>query len=238
MRRADRLFGIVQHLRTHRFATAGDLAAALGVSKRTIYRDISDLGRSGIPIRGEAGVGYQLEPGFELPPLTFNAAEIEALVLGMRMVESWADGELAAAARSVMSKVASVLPEPLRELIVETPLFAPGRWDAKSRSPELAGLRRAIANHRRVELVYVDAEGAETERVVRPLALYFWGTKWTLAAWCELREAYRNFRPDRAARIRVLETTFAPDGEVSLEGFIVQMQGEAATSGFGPLPTA
>ena len=154
MRRADRLFQLVQLLRSRRLATADFLADALGVSKRTVYRDIRDLERSGVPVRGEAGVGYQLERGYELPPLTFNAAEIEALVFGLRMAEAHGDPDLANGARSAMAKVAAALPAPLRALMVETPLFAPHRAD-RSRDC-LALWRRGIAERRKLALDYVD----------------------------------------------------------------------------------
>lgn len=232
MRRAERLFQIVQELRARRFATARDLGLALGVSERTIYRDVRDLERSGIPVLGEAGVGYRLSPGFELPPLTFNAAEIEALVLGMRMVESWGDGELGAAARSVMAKASAVLPAPLRRLLVETPLFAPGVADPANRTAELTPLRKGIAEARKLRIGYLDVEDRRTDRVVRPLALYFWGRKWTLGAWCELRSGYRNFRPDRIVEVQVLPDRFTPDDGASLAGYVAEMEGEAARQGF------
>ena len=221
MRRADRLFRIVQLLRVRRFATAETLAEELEVSRRTVYRDIQDLIRSGVPIRGEAGVGYQLEGGLSLPPLTFNAEEIAALVLGSRIVESWGDPELAEAAVSALSKIETHLPEPLRRVLVDTALFAPTTPLASSRAAGMALLRRAIDTRRKLRFTYVKEDETETERTVRPLGLYFFGAKWLLAAWCELRKDYRTFRQDRIQGIQVTNDRFHPDEDgIDLSGFL------------------
>ena len=218
MRRADRLFRIVQFLRNRRFATAAQIADELEVSVRTVYRDIADLGASGVPVRGEAGVGYTLDRGFELPPMTFTATEIEALVLGARIVGAWGDPALAEGARSVLHKVESVLPESLRGLLQATALFAPrGSWTAR-KSVWLEVVREGIAAKRYLTFDYVRQDGESSTRTVRPLGLYFWGNKWSVAAWCELRGAYRNFRPDRMAEVSVGEP-FPEDPAVSLDDF-------------------
>ena len=156
MRRADRLFRIVQHLRRRRLTTARQLAGELAVSERTVYRDVADLVVSGVPIRGEAGVGYALERGFELPPLMFTEDELEALVLGVRVVESWGDASLAAAARAVVQKVEAVLPERLQDRVGKAPLFAPGFHVPAGSARELGTLRRAIRERRKARLSYVD----------------------------------------------------------------------------------
>ena len=222
MRRADRLFLLVQLLRGRNVRTAEELADELGVSKRTVYRDVADLVGSGVPIEGEAGVGYRLQRGFELPPMTLTPEEIEALVLGARMVEAWGDPELGAAARAVLTKVEAVLPAALRPSLRDAALFAIERpWRG---GPELAALRRAIAGSRRLRLRYASGDGDVSERVVRPLGLYFWGTAWTLAAWCELRSDYRNFRPDRMEEITVLPDRFDSDEGPSLAGFLAHIQ--------------
>lgn len=135
MRRADRLFQLVQFLRTRRAATGQQIAEELRVSVRTVYRDIIDLQTSGIPIRGEAGVGYRLERGFELPPLTFTSEELEGLALGARIVAAWGDPGLASAVNSAMTRIESVLPPALRKVLIETPLFAP---QFQSRTPTTA----------------------------------------------------------------------------------------------------
>jgi predicted DNA-binding transcriptional regulator YafY len=229
MRRADRLFQLVQVLRTKRFATGAQLASELGVSKRTVYRDIRDLVASGIPIRGEAGVGYQLQGGFELPPLTFNADEIEGLVLGARIVAAWAGEDLAAAAGSAMTKVEAVLPEPLRRVLLNTAMFAPGRPTARAMAGEMGVLRRSISQSRRIRFGYTRQDGNESERTVRPLGLYFWGTKWTLATWCELRADYRSFRPDRMHAVQLLEDRFDGSDGITLAAFL-----ERVDPGGGP----
>lgn len=224
MRRADRLFQLVQLLRTRRVTTGGALADSLGVSTRTVYRDIQDLQHSGVPIRGEAGVGYCLDRGFELPPLTFTGAELESLVLGARIVETWGDSELAAAVRSAMIKIEAVLPETLRESLLETALYAPDFPRTQEMSRDVDLMRRAIGERRWLHFAYTRADGAETTRSARPLALYFWGNKWTLAAWCELRGDYRSFRPDRMRGVEVLERRFDPEDGIDLADFLARMR--------------
>jgi predicted DNA-binding transcriptional regulator YafY len=220
LRRADRLFQLVQHLRVRRFATGDQIARDLGVSIRTVYRDVQDLERSGIPIRGEAGVGYRLERGYELPPLTFNSEELEGLVLGARLVAAWADPELAAAVSSAMTKVEAVVPEALRRVLLDTALFAPGGPWSAAMARELPLLRRAIGERRRIRFGYTRGDGEQSERTVRPLGLFFWGSKWTLAAWCELRDDYRTFRPDRMQDVKLTDGTFAPEDGPSLATFL------------------
>ncbi len=231
MRRADRLFRLVQLLRSRRLVTAQWLAGELDVSKRTIYRDIRDLEYSGVPIQGEAGVGYQLQRGYELPPLTFNAAEIEALVLGARIVATHGDAEIAQAAKSAMEKVEAVLPPALRAVLTNTALFAPSF--GRGQAPDALGdIRRAIGRRNKIRFAYTRGDGAESSRTVRPLALYYWRTSWSLAAWCELREAYRNFRPDRMQEFTVLKQTFSDEEGVSLEAFHDQMREQARQRGY------
>jgi predicted DNA-binding transcriptional regulator YafY len=223
MRRADRLFRLVHFLRARRFATSEQIARELAVSKRTVYRDVADLQGSGVPIRGEAGVGYRLERGYELAPLIFTSDELAGLVLGARIVAAWGDPDLAAAVASAMTKVEAVLPEALRRIVLETPLFAPGRPWASAMAGEVALLRRAIGERRFVHFKYGREDGTESERDARPLGLYFWGRKWTLAAWCELRADYRSFRPDRMRDLVLLDRSFDPDADgISLAGFVAK----------------
>lgn len=224
VRRADRLFHLVQLLRTRRFNTGAALAGELRVSLRTVYRDVRDLVGSGVPIEGEPGVGYRLRPGFELPPMTFAGDEIEALVLGARMVQAWGDSELGAAARSVLTKVETVLPEPLREVLLRTALFAHGGAWSQAAAGELGTLRRATSERRKLRFGYARADGEHSERTVRPLGLYFWGSTWSLAAYCELRRDYRNFRPDRMRALVLLDDGFDGSDGIDLAGFIRQMQ--------------
>jgi predicted DNA-binding transcriptional regulator YafY len=223
VRRADRLFRLVQLLRARRFATGAQIAGELAVSKRTVYRDVADLQGSGVPIRGEAGVGYRLERGYELAPLIFTSDELESLVLGARIVAAWGDADLATAVGSAMTKVEAVLPETLRRVVLETPFFSPALPGAAAAAGELALLRRAIGERRHVHFRYTREDGAESERDARPLGLYFWGRKWTLAAWCELRNDYRSFRPDRMADVQMLERAFDPSEDgISLAGFLAK----------------
>lgn len=221
MRRADRLFQIVQELRRRKLVTARHLATVLEVSERTIYRDIRDLAASGVPIEGEAGVGYVLQRGYDLPPLMFTEEEIEALVLGARIIESWADAALARAAGNVVAKVEAVLPESLREHVSRTPLSAPADHRAAPLSVDAGAIRAALRNRRKLDFHYCNAEGRSSERVVRPLALAFYGPVWLLIAWCELRNDFRAFRLDRMREMTVLDTRFAEERGKTLHDFVV-----------------
>jgi predicted DNA-binding transcriptional regulator YafY len=219
MRRADRLFQIIQFIRRHRVTTAGALAEALEVSERTVYRDIRDLVHSGVPIEGEAGVGYMLRKGFDLPPLMFTATEIEALVLGTRVVQSWADPELAKAAASALDRIASSLPDALRNRLVESRLYAPGFHVPPDVMDRLQHLREAVDARRKTWLAYKDADDIATERIVRPLALSFFGYTWMVTAWCELRTDFRSFRLDRVAEVRVLDQRFEDEPGKRIEDY-------------------
>lgn len=210
MRRADRLFQIIQYLRTRRVTTAGWLAERLEVSERTIYRDIQDLTLTGVPIEGEAGVGYVLRRGFDLPPLMFTAEEITALVLGARIVESWADPALAQAADSVLSKVETALPAALRERLDKTRLFSPLTQIDPCVASCMGELRNAADTRHKACFDYVRADGVASSRTVWPLGLFFWGSVWTLGAWCELRSDFRNFRLDRIRQLVIVAETY-PD---------------------------
>lgn len=220
MRRADRLFEIIQILRRRKLARARDLAEKLEVSERTVYRDIRDLMASGVPIEGEAGIGYVLRKGFDLPPLMFDEQEIEALVLGARIVESWADPKLAEAAGNVIAKVETVIPERLRRHMAETALLAPTNHFMEPIAVDPSALRNAIRRRLKVHLGYRDGGDRRTERTVRPLALAFYGPVWLLASWCELRQDFRSFRLDRISRMRVLADTFDPEPGRSIQDFL------------------
>lgn len=210
MRRADRLFQIIQLLRRRHVVTAAFLARELEVSERTVYRDIRDLVGTGVPIDGEAGVGYTLRRGFDLPPLMFTEPELEAMVLGARVVSSWGDQALGRAARDALARVESALPDRLREKLTNTPLFAPGFHVPAETIASLTPLRVALEERRIVWMRYEDAEGVTSERTLRPVGLFFWGYRWSLSAWCELRQAFRSFRLDRIRQIDVREERFTP----------------------------
>jgi predicted DNA-binding transcriptional regulator YafY len=222
MRRADRLFQIVQHLRGRRLATAAALAGSLGISKRTLYRDIRDLSLSGVPIRGEAGVGYSLAKTFDLPPIMFNFDEVEALVAGVRAIESWGGPELAVAARSALAKVTQALPPARRSQVDASPLFSPGFHVAPATYAFIDPIRMAILERRKLDIAYLTGGERESRRVVRPLGLYFWGSCWTLAAWCEVRTGFRTFRLDRIRQLEVLMIEYSIEAGTTLEDFVIE----------------
>jgi predicted DNA-binding transcriptional regulator YafY len=226
MRRADRLFQVIQLLRRRHVLTAASIAQELEVSERTVYRDIADLVRSGVPIAGEAGVGYTLRRGFDLPPLMFTEEEIEALVLGTRVVSSWADEGLAKAAESALARIEAALPDRLKARLTGSRLFAPSFHVPGQVAAALADLRKAIDDRRCTQLHYIDNDGAETDRTVRPIGLFFWGNKWTLTAWCELREDFRDFRLDRIQWMTALDTRFEPEPGKTIEDFFARWEDE------------
>jgi predicted DNA-binding transcriptional regulator YafY len=183
---------------------------------------------SGVPIEGEAGVGYVLRRGFDLPPLMFSEAEIEAMVLGARVVTSWGDAGLAKAAAEALARVEAVLPERLKSRLEGTPLYAPGFHVPAAVVERLAALRRAIDQRRVVHLAYTAAGGDATDRSVRPLGLFFWGYGWSLAAWCELRADFRSFRLDRIRDLRMLPERFADEPGRTLQDYFSRMEHGAA----------
>jgi predicted DNA-binding transcriptional regulator YafY len=216
MRRADRLFQIVLLLRRRRVATARDLGRALEVSERTIYRDVQELSACGLPIEGAAGVGYRLGRGFDLPPLMFDRDELQALRLGARMVRSWADPELSAAAGNALRKIEAVLPPGL-----EDPGEALYAYNLRGYPVRLVGLlRRAVTEQRKARFDYTREDGTASLRTVWPLGLFYWGAVWTLVAWCELRDGHRNFRLDRIANPEVLAEPFSPRPGQTLQDFL------------------
>jgi len=202
MSRAQRLLDLIQVLRRHRRAVAGAvLADELGVSLRTLYRDIDSLKAQGAHIDGEAGVGYVLRPGFMLPPLMFSEEEIEALVLGSRWVSERADGPLGKAARNVLAKIGAVLPDDLKDGIDSSGLLiGPGQPIAAG-DGELVAIRQAIRTERKMQISYADEQGNASERIVWPIALAFFDRVRVVVAWCELRDGYRHFRTDRIAAL-------------------------------------
>jgi predicted DNA-binding transcriptional regulator YafY len=208
VRRAERLFQIVHFLRGRRIATARQLANALKVSERTIYRDVQDLMTSGVPIEGEAGVGYCLRKGFDMPPVMLECDEIEALTVGARMVEAWTTPAMAKAAVSAHAKIVAVLPEARRRAADALRVAVPAMHIAPQLGERLALAQQAVAEARVLEFAYLHAKPADppvTARRVRPLCLYFWGGSWTLAAWCEGRRAFRSFHLDRIIRCRITD---------------------------------
>ena len=209
MRRADRLFRIVEYLKARRQAvTADKLAVELEVSVRTIYRDIADLSRSSVPIVGEAGVGYVLDRDYTVKPLIFDVEELDALALGAKMVKSWGDRDIAKAAGRAIDKITAVLPEALRAEILQTALFSAPSQARVPIKVDFSALRRAIRTRNKVEFAYEALDGAKTQRIVRPLCLAFFGPVWLFAGWCESREDFRNFRLDRMSKLGISACRF------------------------------
>ena len=223
MRRADRLFQIVIVVRRRRTATtATHLAERLGVSERTVYRDIRDLILAGTPIDGEAGVGYRIRPGYDLPPLMFDRDEIQALVIGARIVRQFGDPALARASDAILGKVAAIVPKDLAPLVAETRLFVPSIVGAGKSAEALALAREAVIARRKLAVSYATAGGVVTTRTVRPLGIFFWGRTWTLAAWCELREGFRNFRLDRVTASTMLDEAFEDEDGKTLRDMLTR----------------
>lgn len=204
MRRADRLFRIVEYLKARRRAVrAEDLAQKLNVSVRTIYRDMSDLILSGVPVMGEAGIGYMLDKAHIVRPMMFDAEELEALIMGAQMVESWGDEDLAKAAHTALDKISASLPSTKQDALLNTFLFSFASQSKLNLSIDFSALRRSIRNKQYIEIGYKNESGAISQRVVRPLALVFFSPVWLLLGWCETRKDFRNFRLDRIKALSI-----------------------------------
>ena len=214
MRKASRLFEIIQILRLARKPVTGaQIAERLEVTVRSIYRDIAALQAMRVPVEGERGLGYILRPGFDLPPLMFSIEETEAVVLALALLERTGDGELKEAAKSVGRKVAGALPAPLRQLLDSSALHA---WGTIAPAPEgidLALVRRAIRDEQKLAIAYRDELGRPSERTIRPAALIYYSQTATIVAWCELRRALRSFRSDRIETSQALDDYFRGEGD-------------------------
>ncbi|MGK6354825.1 helix-turn-helix transcriptional regulator [Sphingomonas sp. DT-207] len=212
MRKADRLFQIVQILRrTSRPVTAEAIAEELETSKRSVYRDIAALIGQRVPIRGEAGIGYVLDGGFDLPPLMLTTDEIDAVALGAQWVAGHADPVLARAAHDVLAKIATVLPEEMRPFLADPAARTPPSWHAPVDTVDAARLRTAIRAARKLTIRYSDEAGRITERTVWPLVIGYLDAARVLIAWCELRRDFRSFRLDRIAGADFLEERIPHD---------------------------
>lgn len=209
MSRAERLLDLIQILRRHRQPVAGGaLAKELGVSLRTLYRDIAALQAQGASIEGEPGLGYILRPGFMLPPLMFSEDEIEALVLGSRWVAANGDARLGEAGNNALAKIAAVLPADLRETLDANALFVPKGEHAAAGDTEIAAIRQAIRTERKLAITYRAPDREETRRTIWPFAVGYFDRTRVVAAWCELREDFRSFRTDRIVRLRVTDRRY------------------------------
>lgn len=226
MRRGDRLFQLLLELGRGRVRTARQLGERLGVSERTVYRDIADLVAQGTPVEGAAGIGYSLRAGYQVPPLMFDRDELEALALGAAWVSAYADEDLRIAADRVLNKIDAVLPQRLRPGLksegIEVLAFS---HDAATRRV-LSAARRGMKERRKAAARYLDGNGQASERVLWPLGLFYWGRVWTLAAWCELRQDYRSFRIDRFVSLELLPAAIPGDAVVSLQQYLARVRDE------------
>lgn len=209
MRRADRLFEIIEIMREHTGAvTALTLSRELGVSERTIYRDISGLQGQGVPIEGEAGIGYVLRPGFHLPPLMFTLEELEAIVLGARLAGQRGDVELEKSALRVVAKIKAAVPGQLQDRMERVALYAPPTYDVGHGIVNMSEMRDCIRQELKIKVDYEDLSGKLSERTIWPVAVAFFSGSTLLSAWCELRNDFRHFRTDRIRHYKILDEKF------------------------------
>lgn len=221
MRRADRLFRIITLLQgRHTAMTAQALGDVLEVSARTVYRDIADLSSSGVPIEGEAGIGYRIDDSYHLPPLMLTPQEAEAAAFGAEVASYWAPQDLRDAALSLKGKLAAALPPDLRTLITANPLLAQHIDEHPEVSVDASAIRKAVRERHKISFDYCDVQGRPTSRTVRPLAVMFFGPVWLLAAWCETRDDFRVFRLDRMQTLTVREERFVSETGRALEDFL------------------
>lgn len=220
MRRADRLFQILQLIRGRRLTTAVFLSKRLEVSVRTIYRDVAELQHQGVPIEGEAGVGYRLGTGFDLPPLMFTQEEAKALVASVRLAQQGLDPGLAREAEDALGKILSVLPAAARVAAESLAVYAPLLGVDGENQQRLQRLREAVQARHKVLLHYRDPQDNTSERTIRPLGCFFWGKVWTLGAWCEARRDFRSFRVDRIETLQVLGSGFQQEAGKTLADFL------------------
>ena len=221
MTKAERLFELTLLLRSRRTAiTAETIAELMHISPRTVYRDVQSLIMAGVPVTGEPGVGYLIRPGNHLPPLLFTPDELQALIVGSRMVQAFTDKDLAQGARTAELKIRSVLTEQLKRHAEQQPYRIP-IMESDDPLREVHGrLRRACEQHYKIRVFYRDEKQLQSERILWPLAMVGWSGVWTLLAWCELRLDYRNFRFDRIESLEVLAEQFNPTEEVSIAHYL------------------
>ena len=223
MRRADRLIKIVHFLRSRRRAvTAAHIAAEFEICTRTVYRDIQDLMNTGTPISGEAGVGYVIDKRYYLPPVTFDADELEAIGLGISMVRHWTDARFAVKADSAFAKIQAVLPALLQGELDQITTYTMPNQVAVPWTISFSDLRECIRGRRKICIQYTDGSSAVTQRSLRPLALIFCSPVWLLAAWCETRGDFRNFRLDRIQTMQPGDAVFADDPDKNLTAYKAQ----------------
>lgn len=221
MRRADRLFDVIQILRlARRPITAAAIAEELEVVPRTIYRDIATLQARRVPIEGAAGLGYVLRRGFELPPLMFNEEEVEAIAVSVRLLQRTGDPGLATAAKSVIGKLAAVMPETLRNHLAGAPFHVSARGAPAPEAVDLSMVRSAIRAAQKMRISYVDAKGEPTHRTICPVAVEYHVEATLICAWCELRNDFRHFRADRVQSASLLKDSFTDRSGTLLAGWV------------------
>jgi predicted DNA-binding transcriptional regulator YafY len=225
MQKAERLFQLMTLLRSRRQAiTADALAQIMNVTARTIYRDMQTLTLSGVPIEGEAGVGYRLKPGFNIPPLMFDEQELDALLLGIRMVQAWSDEDLSAAADSVLHKIRAVLPDRVHHQHTQQEdwILVPNLDVDRQLAAYSNQIRRAIKQRLILDIDYQKENGEKSSRSLWPLGLFYWGRTWTLVAWCEIRDDYRMFRLDRITALTEQSLQYPQQADRSLQHYLSQ----------------
>src|SRR6476659_3856327 len=227
MRRAERLLQLLQILRRHRAPVTGEvIAEELEVSLRTVYRDIASLIGERVPIRGEAGVGYVLDDGFDMPPLMFTVDELEAVMLGLRWVTRRGDAQLSRAARDSVAKIGAVLPDGLKPFLFDAGLVVPPREDRAADSVDVAGLRSAIRESRKVQIQYRDELDRRTERTIWPIGIAYYEATRNIIAWCELRTAFRHFRTDRISHFDILNDRYTKRRKALLKEWQEELRAE------------
>lgn len=219
MRKADKLFQLTNLIRAKQPITADAIAQELNVSVRTVYRYIDDLSVSGIPIYGTTGVGYQLHQNFELPPLNLTEKELEALLLGMKMVSAWSGIELAQSSQTLTTKIQSVLPENMIDDYSDV-VFTPDFVHNTINKQNWEATHQAIKNLNIIKMKYHSLDEVISHRLIYPLGLVYWGSKWTLAAWCTQRQDFRNFRVDRIVDLEILTEKFVMTDVINLDAFL------------------
>jgi predicted DNA-binding transcriptional regulator YafY len=218
MRRAERLLRIIQILRRHRRPVKGQsMAEEVEVSLRTLYRDIADLITDGVPIRGEAGIGYVLGEGYDVPPLMFNADELEAVMLGLRWVERRGDQDLSRAAQDTIAKIGAVLPQQLKPFLFDSGLLAPPVFSKVDDTVDVAAIRQAVREQRKIALVYRDESAKDTTRVIWPIGIAYFDAQRLVIGWCELRKDFRSFRTDRMVEAKVTTEKYQERRKVLLK---------------------
>ena len=223
MRRADRLIKIVHYLRRMRRAvTARQIAEHFEVCQRTVYRDIQDLMNSGVPIVGEAGVGYLIDKKYHLPPVMFDFDELEAIALGINMVRTWTDEKFSKVAENALEKIQAVLSEPLLNEMQQLTTYSAESGDKIPWEVSFSDIRECIRSRRKIKFHYTDLNDKTSDRTIRPLSLVFFGPVWLVLGWCETREDFRNFRLDRMAELAIPGTTFKDEKDKTIKAYVAQ----------------